>query len=106
MAELQIDLKIVHHFMGGRYMKEMHLPAQHYAETHKHVFDHDSVLLRGRVLVEVDGVTTEHEGPDCIRIGAGQVHTITALTDAEWYCIHETDETDPERIDHQVVQRN
>lgn len=99
-----VDLRIRHHFNGRVYMKEMHLPAGHFAETHKHTFPHSSVVLRGRVLLEVDGVTTEHEGPECITIGAGAVHTITALTDSEWYCIHETDETDPARIDHTLIK--
>lgn len=100
----EIDLKIEHIFHPGMYMRKMVLPARHFAHSHKHNFDHFSFVTKGRVQVEVDGETTVLDGPDCILIRAGKVHTITAMTDTTWYCIHATDETDPDKIDHTLVK--
>jgi quercetin dioxygenase-like cupin family protein len=99
-----IDVGIKHFFSGREYAKQMTLPAGHYAETHKHNHDHLSILAAGRVLVTIDGATAEHTGPTCITIPAGAVHRIDALTDSTWFCVHATDETDPDKIDHQLIK--
>lgn len=99
-----IDLNIKHYFSGREYAKQMTLPAGHYAETHKHTHDHLSILASGRVLVTVDGATSAHEGPTCITIPAGAAHRIDAVTDSEWFCVHATSETDPDKIDHQLIE--
>ena len=99
-----INLQIRHYFSGREYAKRMELPAGHYAESHRHNFDHLSILAAGKVRVTVDGVDTEYTGPECLIIQAGQVHRIEALTDTVWFCVHASDETDPEKIDHQLIQ--
>lgn len=102
---IAIDLKIQHHFSDGLYAKEMRLPKDHYAESHRHTYDHLSILAEGVVTVEIDGedgvVLT---APACINIKAGVVHKITAFADAVWYCIHATSETDIALIDHVLIQ--
>lgn len=102
----QTDLKVEHIFRDGLYMKRMDLAARYRATSHKHNFDHISFLARGRVVVEVDGKRTVMDGPDAILIKADAVHAITALTDATWYCIHETTVTDPELIDHTLIKES
>lgn len=100
----EVDLKIKHFFSGREYAKEMHLPAGYYAETHSHNFDHLSILARGEVLVTIDGVARPYAGPTCITIPAGAVHRIDALTDSVWFCVHATDETDPEKVDQVLIK--
>ena len=99
-----IDLGIVHHFSAGVYAKEMHLPAGHYAETHEHNYDHMSLLVKGRVRVELAGKVTEYNAPAVVHIAAGQKHKILALTDSGWFCIHATSETDPEKVDRVLIK--
>lgn len=101
---IEIDLQTKHHFSGREYAKQMTLPAGHYAETHEHEYDHLSILASGTVRVIIDGIATEHIGPDCITIRAGQMHRIEAITDAVWFCVHATDETDPERVDTVLIK--
>ncbi|MDN8066334.1 hypothetical protein [Burkholderia vietnamiensis] len=101
-----IDLGIQHHFSSGVYAKQMHLPAAHYAETHEHVYDHMSILASGRVIVTLDGEMTEYCGPAVVHIAAGKKHRIDALTDSVWFCVHATDETDPDKVDRVLVQEN
>ena len=56
---IEFDLKIQHHFSDGIYAKKMEIPKDHYVVSHKHTYDHLSILASGRVLVEVGDVTTE-----------------------------------------------
>lgn len=103
---VDIDLIIRHHFSEDLYAKEMHLPAGFKATTHKHADDHISALFKGRALVEVNGKAVVHNAPAFIMIRAGLEHQITALDDVTWFCVHETDETDIERIDRVLIERN
>jgi len=101
---IEIDLGIVHHFSAGMYAKQMHLPAGHYAVTHAHAYEHLSILAKGRVIVEMDGHESEYVGPACLTIHAGKHHRITALEDSVWFCVHATDETDPDRVDEVTIR--
>ena len=101
---IDIDLQIQHHFGKQVYVKQMHLPAGHVAQSHKHTFDHLSILAVGNAVVEVDGVATTYSAGKCINIKANAVHSITALTDVVWFCIHATDITDPNQIDLTLIQ--
>ena len=103
---IEIDLEISHFFSGREYAKQMTLPAGHYAETHSHNFDHLSILASGTVTVELDGINETFTGPTCIVIRAGQQHKITAHTDSVWFCVHATDETDPEKVDSVLIKEN
>jgi quercetin dioxygenase-like cupin family protein len=96
-------VEVVHHFAGGLYCKETRIPAGVKLTQHKHSFEHLSVLASGRVLVSVDGVETEHAAPAFLTIAAGKAHEVTALTDVVWGCLHATDCTDADKIDHELV---
>ena len=102
---IDIDLRIKHHFSPGLYAKEMHLPAQHFATSHKHEYDHISHLAAGRVVVRANGVEQEYTAPAFIMIRAHVEHEITAIEDATWFCIHETDETDLSNIDEVLIEK-
>ena len=100
---IEFDLGVVHHFSSGLYVKQMLLPAKHFAVSHAHTYDHLSILAKGDVTVEVDGVKTEYKAPACINILAGQHHTITAHKDSVWFCVHATNETDLDKIDTVLI---
>lgn len=100
---IEIDLGIKHHFFNGVYAKEMHLPKDHFAVTHKHSYDHLSVLFKGNVTVTIDGISSEYEAPAFILIKANQEHHILANEDTVWFCVHETEETDVEKIDKVAI---
>ena len=96
-------LTVKHHFNGGIYTKEIHLPVGYSFPQHRHSFDHQSVLVSGSAVVEVDGIATEHTGPAILNITAKKVHTITPLTPVVWLCQHVTFCTDPEDIDAELI---
>jgi len=95
----------VHHFSDGLYAKQVHIPAGHVVGSHAHTYSHLSVLAKGDVILEVDGVQTEVSGPACLEIVAGRHHRVFAKTDAIWFCIHATDETDVNNIDKVLVNK-
>ena len=100
---IEFDLGVVHHFSSGLYAKQMLLPAKHFVVSHAHTYDHLSILAKGDVTVEVEGVRTEYKAPACINISAGLHHTITAHKDSVWFCVHATDETDVTKIDNVLI---
>lgn len=97
-------LGVQHYFCDGLYTKRMSIPAGLSVGKHVHDFTHQSQLAKGCVLLDVDGVVTEHAAPAYLMIAAGKQHIITAITDAVWFCTHVTDETDPDKIDEALTQ--
>ena len=88
-----------HHFSSGVYAREMTLAKDHFVFSHKHKYDHLSILASGEVLVEIDGIKKFYAAPSCIEVKAGIEHKITALENVVWFCIHATEETDLNQLD-------
>lgn len=102
--ELGIELR---HYMpddgSGVYIKWTSIPAGRVLQMHTHTFTHKSVLCHGRAMVTAGGISRVVEGPDVLTVQSGSPHEVEALTDCVWLCIHATDETDPEMVDHRIV---
>jgi len=100
----QVGIDVHHHFSSGVYAKEVTIPAGMTLVQHRHKFDHMSVLASGTAMVSVGGKSAQFVGPAVLNIAAGQIHAVTAVTEVVWLCIHATDEVDPEKIDHEIVE--
>lgn len=98
-----LGIGIEHHFTGGVYAKETHIPAGVELTQHIHDFDHLSILACGTVVVDVDGVCSTYQAPAAITILAGLKHTVQAISDVVWFCIHATNETEPEFVDEEII---
>jgi hypothetical protein len=98
-------MEVKHHFIGGIYTKECHLPVGFTFAQHRHTFDHQSVLVSGTADIEVDGVVTEVTGPAILNIEARKIHSVTPKTPVVWLCQHVTDCTDPEDIDIEFIEK-
>jgi quercetin dioxygenase-like cupin family protein len=94
---------LVHHFAGGVYCKETHIPAGRALLQHAHPFEHLSVLAKGSAVVSVDGVRYVYDAPAFLKIKANAIHEVQAVSDCVWGCIHATNETDPDKIDHVLM---
>ncbi len=99
--------EVEHYFIGDMYVKKMKLSAGEVAITHSHNYDHGSVLLKGMALVTCDGVETVYESGDVIEIKKHVKHSIKALDDIVWLCIHNIPEDlqDLSNIDEVLIQR-
>jgi DNA/RNA-binding domain of Phe-tRNA-synthetase-like protein len=100
---LDAGVHVVHHFGGGVYAKETHIPAGVTLTQHVHPFDHLSILASGRVWLLAGDVVTTHDGPCGLTIAAGIAHAVTAATDAVWYCVHAAGETEVDHIDAAIL---
>ena len=99
----QAGITIVHHFCDHLYAKETRIPAGKSLTQHRHASDHLSLLGIGQVVVVADGVPTQYSAPACITIKGGVAHSVTAITEVVWYCIHATDEKDPTIVDTALI---
>lgn len=100
----ELGVEITHHFVSDEvYSKRTHIPAGLKLTQHIHPYDHASALISGTVLLEVDGVGREVTGPSMLMIEAGKAHSVTALTNAVWHCMHITAETDCESVDESIL---
>jgi len=94
-ANALIDQVIEYHESGGVFAAATYLPAGQCLVQHKHKHDHLSIVAKGRVLLDVNGVQSEHSAGECITVKAGFHHGVKALDDAIWYClVSENEETD------------
>ena len=98
-GERVIDFSPEHFFSEGVYAKKWTIPANTQVSSHKHIYDHMSVLAIGHVTVTVDGDTVEYTAPAVLDIKKNLMHTIRAYEDSVWFCIHATSETDIDKID-------
>lgn len=103
LGTFEVDTGIIHHFAGGTYAKQMHLPKGYKALSHKHSYSHLSILAKGKAMVRTDEGEREYTAPACIEIAANFNHEITALEDVTWFCIHATEETDPDKVDEVII---
>ena len=101
----EVDLGTQHHFSSGVYAKQMMLPKGYFAVSHAHNYDHLSILAKGEVIVKTDNSETHYTAPTCITIEKGIHHSITALQDAVWFCIHATEESDPNKVDEVLIMK-
>ena len=72
---------------------------------HEHKYSHLSILGSGKVIVRTDETTKEYSAPTCLEIKSGLHHSIEALEDSVWYCIHATEEKDLSKVDEVLIKR-
>lgn len=101
----EVDLGTQHHFSSGVYAKQMMLPKGYFAVSHAHEYDHLSILASGKVVVKTDNGEETFTAPACLTIKKHLHHSITALEDAHWFCIHSTDETDSDKVDEVLIMK-
>ena len=72
------------------YVRQMHFKNAGDVETgHKHDFDHQTLVAKGSVQIEVDGEKTVFKAPHIIFIKKDAIHELTAMEDdTTCFCIH------------------
>ena len=89
MENIYHDERISHHFGAGTYIREGLVNAGEKIEKHVHTYDHLSILGSGIASIEIDDENPEIiSGPKVILIEKNKKHSITAITDIVWFCIH------------------
>lgn len=77
-------------------------------DGHKHHFDHVTLLVQGKILVEVDGYEPkEFVAPTFVVIKKDKQHKITALTDnVIYYCVFALRDHDGEVMDEMYEDKH
>jgi quercetin dioxygenase-like cupin family protein len=75
---------------AGAFCKYVPLKAGLMVISHKHKFDHLSLLLTGKVTVTTDDGVVEMTAPSSIIVKAGVHHQLVAHEDSTWLCVHAT----------------
>lgn len=94
----QLEIVVIHHDADGLYTKEMHIPAGVAVGKHRHSFSHLSVLVQGVVRLICNDEEKVIKAPAVINITANVWHTIRAIEDSVWLCIHNTDRAEIETL--------
>lgn len=77
--------------IGGVFCKKFELKAGQAIVSHKHRYDHMSILAKGDVIVRQGDGERRYSAPAEINIRAHVHHAIITLSDVTWYCIHAVD---------------
>lgn len=80
------------HFIGGVYAKEFHIKAGQVLVSHRHAYDHMSILASGEAILVTEGGAEHLVGPAVVNIKAGAEHALETITDIVWFCIHAVDQ--------------
>jgi quercetin dioxygenase-like cupin family protein len=80
------DIKFIH--VAGIAMKRHNLEAGMSMGKHVHDYDHVSILAKGIAAVTLDGGETIMVAGEELLIKAGESHSIQAITEITWFCIH------------------
>lgn len=91
----QVELKLVHRFAPGMYIRELTVPADTYIVTKIHHTEHPYVISKGRILVwtETGGVQVL-SAPYCSITKPGTIRLAKTLEETVWTTFHATNETD------------
>lgn len=102
------DIETKHHFNSGVYSREMRFPKGWFVESHKHCFDHMSILAQGKVKLIVNDEEFIYEAPYVLNIKKDTQHRIEALEDSVWFCIHVTQGTNVTSVEEveQILIKN
>lgn len=106
LAGPTVEPEVIRHFFPGVMMQEMRAPAGGCIIGHEHKTEHANILLSGRIRVWIDGEEKELTAPEIVRSSAGTRKAAIALTDVTWLTIHPTKETDPAKLEKQLIRKS
>ena len=100
----QVECPIAHHFMPGIYVREMFVPAGSLILGHEHKHHHGCLLLKGTIRqFTVDGEPVKELSAPLIFTAPPGRKLGFAVTDVIFCNLFATEETDPAKIEEQVV---
>jgi len=99
----QKPLPVKHYFSNGVYCRELFIPAGMMLTGKIHKTEHISIMLKGRMMVLKDGEPVEVVGPMTEVVKPGIKRVGVAIEDTTWITVHQTDETDVDKLEDMLV---
>lgn len=87
----QVDIDIIYHETDGLITKEMRIPAGFAVGKEIHDYSHQSFLVEGIVKLHRGDEIEVLTAPTVINIAARIEHSVEAMTNVIWYCVHNSD---------------
>lgn len=99
----QLSEEVTHHFAGGVYARELHIPkgAVIVGKIHRHA--HLNFLMKGEISVLTEHGIQRLKAPAVIASSPGIKRAGFAHEDTIWITVHATQETDLEAIEAQMI---
>lgn len=99
----QIEIPVKHYFSPGVYAREITIPAGALVTGKIHKYAQLNILSKGDISVLTERGIMRVQAPFTIVSPPGTKRIAFAHTECVWTTIHATDETDPEKIEAQMV---
>lgn len=106
LALPQVDCPVIHRFGPGVYIREVTIPAGTFAIGHHQNFEHQNIMLKGRVTVKNDDGSTSELVAPLMFVGKpgrkiGYIHE-----DVVWLNVYATQETDIEALERTLLTKS
>ena len=101
----QVECPVQHHFGPGVYIRECAMPAGAIIVGQYHRQASLNVMLKGRMVLLVDGKASVVEAPFMVTSPPGR-KAAYVLEDAVWQNIFATDETDIDKLEDMFVDKH
>lgn len=103
----QVEYPVYHHHSDHSYVREFHMPANHFVIGKEHKTRHLNILVKGTCTVWT--VHGRHRlcadnGPVTFESMAGVKKVVYAHSDIIWMTFHPTDETDQNRLEQDLIK--
>ncbi len=102
----QLQMQSRHHFAGGIYCRELHMPAGSVAVGKVHKTDHFFMVVQGMMRITTQDGVRDVTGPEVIVGPIGTKRVVLALTDSICMNIHKTASTDLNEIEKELVEED
>ncbi len=99
-----VEIKPVHRFAPGLYVRELTVPAGHVIVGKIHKRETLNILLKGSALLACDGKVERVSAPLTFISGPGRQKAAIALEDMTWMNVHATTETDLVKIEQEFIE--
>jgi len=99
-------LPLTHTFSNGVYAREIFMPKGMIVIGHVHRTKHLNIVSTGKARVFYDGEMHEITAPYTFESNAGVRKALFILEDMFWTTIHVTDETNQDKLDNMLIDKN
>lgn len=102
-AEVAAALPVQHHFARGLYARELFIPKGYVVVGKIHRHSQFNVLVRGHVTILTEHGLRDFKPGDMILSPPGVQRAAYAHEDSSWVTVHGTNETDPEKLEAELI---
>ena len=99
----QVKTPIKETLCNGVYMRNMKIPADTVIVGKLHRHDQINILVKGTIIVATENACVELTAPQTLIASGGTKKAAYAITDCEWIELFATKETDPQKIEEEII---